>query len=116
MSGEGPFLISLSTQNDQVAQALKITKDTLLPFIKEGPNQQELKAAKQYLTGSFPLSLASNRAIATLLLRIAFYRLPDNFLDTYAERINAVTCDEIKQAFKQQVNPEKLVLITVGQF
>lgn len=115
MPGEGPFIISLSTKNKETTNALKITKDTLHTFINEGPNKQEIEAAKQYLTGSFPLSLASNRSIATLLLRMAFYHLPDNYLDTYVARINAVTEDEIKKAFKQQINPEKLLLITVGQ-
>lgn len=115
MPGEGPFLISLSTKNKEALNALKITHDTLNSFIKDGPDNQELNAAKQYLTGSFPLSLASNRSIATILLRMAFYHLPDNYLDTYVTRINAVTHDQIKEAFKKQVNPEKLLLITVGQ-
>lgn len=115
MPGEGPFLISLSTRNDQANTALDITKNTLNQFITDGPNEQELNAAKQYLTGSFPMSLASNRSIANLLLRMAFYKLPNNYLDNYVDKINAVTHEQIKQAFKQQVNPEKLLLIRVGQ-
>lgn len=114
MQGEGPFLISLSTRHAQAKQALDIVQDVLHKYIDNGPGDQELTAAKQYLTGSFPLSLASNRAIASLLLRMTFYHLPDDFLDTYVSRINAVTKDEIKEAFKHQVNPEKLLLVTVG--
>ena len=34
--------------------------------------EQELEAAKQYLTGSFPLSLASNRSIASLITAYDF--------------------------------------------
>ena len=115
MPGNGPFLISLSTKNNQATNALKITEDTLSLFINNGPDKLELESAKQYLTGSFPLSLSSNRSIASLLLRMTFYHLPDNFLDTYVARINAVTVDEIKQAFKQQVDPNKLLLVTVGR-
>ena len=115
MPGEGPFIISLSTKNDQATNALDITHNTLSRFISNGPSKEELDSAKKYLTGSFPLSLASNRNIAGLLLRMAFYHLPDNYLDTYVQRINAVTHDEIKQAFKEQVNPDKLLLVTVGQ-
>ncbi|MBL7480703.1 M16 family metallopeptidase [Legionella bononiensis] len=115
MPGEGPFIISLSTKNDQATNALDITHNTLNRFISNGPSKEELDSAKKYLTGSFPLSLASNRNIAGLLLRMAFYHLPDNYLDTYVQRINAVTHDEIKQAFKEQVNPDKLLLVTVGQ-
>lgn len=115
MPGEGPFLISLSTRNEQTKQALDIIQQVVLNYINTGPDDQELTAAKQYLTGSFPLSLASNRTIATLLLRMTFYHLPDDYLDNYVTRINAVTKEEIKQAFKQQINPEKLLLVTVGQ-
>jgi zinc protease len=115
MPGEGPFIISLSTKNDQATNALDITHNTLSRFITNGPSNAELEAAKKYLTGSFPLSLASNRTIASLLLRMAFYHLPDDYLDTYVARVNAVTNEEIKLAFKQQVNPDKLLLVTVGQ-
>lgn len=115
MPGEGPFFISLATENNQAPTALKITKETLDLFISKGPDKEELVAAKKYLTGSFPMSLASNRNIANLLLRMTFYQLPDNYLNTYVERINAVTDEEIKQAFQQQVNPDKLLLVMVGQ-
>ncbi|KTD59999.1 M16 family metallopeptidase [Legionella shakespearei] len=115
MPGEGPFIISLSTRNDQAGNALDVTQNTLNGFIAKGPDKEELNSAKQYLTGSFPLSLSSNRTIAALLMRMAFYHLPDNYLDTYVARINAVTDQQIKQAFKEQVNPEKLLLVTVGQ-
>lgn len=115
MPGEGPFLISLATHNQQTKQALDIIQKILHSYVNEGPSEQELYAAKQYLTGSFPLSLASNHSIATVLLRMAFYHLPDDYLDTYIARINAVTQNEIKHAFKQQINPDKLLLVTVGQ-
>ncbi|WP_133136600.1 M16 family metallopeptidase [Legionella rowbothamii] len=115
MPGEGPFLISLSTRNQQAKLALDIIQKELHTYINNGPSEQELDAAKQYLTGSFPLSLASNRSIATILLRMTFYHLPDDYLDTYVARIKAVTKDEIKQAFQQQLNLDKLLLVTVGQ-
>lgn len=115
MPGEGPFMISLATQNKQAAQALEITEQTLKEFIDKGPNESELTAAKRYLMGSFPLTLASNSSIASMLLRLAFYRLPDNYLDTYVDRINAVTTAEIKQAFQKRIHPQKMVLVSVGK-
>lgn len=115
MPGEGPFFISLSTQNNQANQALDITRQTLEQFINSGPEKQELESAKKYLTGSYPLSLAGNRNIADLLLRMNFYNLPDNYLDVYVARINAVTTEQIKEVFQQQVDPGKMALITVGQ-
>ena len=115
MPGKGPFLISLSTKNSQTKTAIDVTRETLTSFIKTGPNEQELKAAKQYLTGSFPLSLASNRSIADMLLKIAFYHLPDDYLQTYIDHINAVTIESIKIAFQQLIISNKLLQVTVGK-
>jgi len=115
MPGIGPFMISLSTKHNQAKTALNVTRATLTSMIKTGPNEQELNAAKQYLTGSFPMSLASNRTIANLLLRVTFYHLPKDYLNTYIDHINAVTTADIKQAFQHQINPDKLLQITVGR-
>ncbi|MDI1352191.1 MAG: pitrilysin family protein [bacterium] len=115
MLGKGPFLISLSTKNAQANNALKVTQDTLNAFIKEGPDAKELESAKQYLTGSFPMSLGSNKNIAALLVRMTFYQLPNNYLDTYIQHINSVTIKDIKDAFQKEVNPDKLLLVMVGK-
>lgn len=115
MRGNGPFLISLSTRNQQAKKALAIIQNVLRTYIEQGPTDEEMTAAKQYLTGSFPLSLSGNRSIAITLLRVAFYHLPADFLDTYIDHINGVTSEQVKQAFQQQVNPDKLLLVTVGK-
>ncbi|MFC3908992.1 M16 family metallopeptidase [Legionella dresdenensis] len=115
MPGDGPFIISLSTKNSQAVQALQITEETIKGFLQTGANEEELTAAKQYLTGSFPLSLASNSNIAGLLMRMMFYHLPDDYLDTYTARIEAVTSQEIKQAFDKHIRPDAMLLITVGK-
>lgn len=115
MPGRGPFLISLSTKGDEAQKAIKLSEEILQQFIKEGPKQEELEAAKLYLTGSFPLSLASNSSIAALLLRMTFYELPEDYLDTYIAHINEITLDQIQKAFNENVTPQTLLLVTVGQ-
>ncbi|AHE68196.1 M16 family metallopeptidase [Legionella oakridgensis] len=114
MPALGPFIISLSTQNKQAAMAIDVTRKTLEAYLKAGPSEEELTAAKQYLIGSFPLSLASNRSIANMLLKIAFYHLPENYLDTYTAQIEKVTTTQIKEAFAQLITPNKLLQVTVG--
>lgn len=114
MPGDGPFMISLSTENKAALTAIKITEKTLSQFLISGPSDEELIAAKQYLTGSFPLSLASNDNIANMLLRMAFYHLPKDYLETYTSRIASVSLNDIKRAFDDQIHPNKMLLVTVG--
>lgn len=115
MPGRGPFLISLSTKNSQTKTAIDLTRETLASFMKKKPDESALLAAKQYLTGSFPLALASNRSIADMLLKIAFYHLPDDFLRTYVDSINEVTAENIQESFQQLITPNTLLQLSVGK-
>lgn len=115
MLGTGPFVISLSTRHSQAELATRLTFKTLEDFIKKGPSKEQVKATQQFITGSFPLSLASNRSIADILLKIAFYHLPKDYLKNYLKQVNKVTEKEIKQAFSTQINPQALLLVSVGK-
>ena len=115
MPGVGTFIISLSTRNKQATEASELTRKVLRSFIDKGPTSTQLQAAKQFLNGSFPLSLASNRSIADILLKIAFYHLPEDYLDSYLQHINAVTTKEIKDAFQTQIAPDTLLQVSVGK-
>lgn len=114
MPGDGPFIISLSTKNNQVTTALQVTEETLATFLANGPDEDELIAARQYMVGSYPLSLASNAGIANILLRTEFYHLPEDFLDTYIARIENVSLADIKSAFDKLIHQNTFLLVAVG--
>lgn len=111
----GPFMIGLATQGAQAKTAETLTRETLSQFIKTGPSDEELKAAQEYLVGSFPLSLATNQSMASLLLKMKFYQLPDDYLDTYTNNIRAVNIEQIKTAFKKSIQPHRLLQVMVGK-
>lgn len=115
LPGQGPFVIGLATRAQQALEAENVTRETLANFVKNGPTAKELLAAKQYLTGSFPLSLASNRNIAQMLLKISFYDLPVNYLEHYVACIEKVSLDDIKHAFERTLSPHKLLQVSVGK-
>lgn len=110
----GPFIIGLATKGAQAATAETLTRETLTQFIQTGPSTDELTAAKEYLVGSFPLSLATNQSMASILLKMAFYKLPDDYLDTYTDNIRAVDIEKIKTAFQQSIQPNRLLQVMVG--
>lgn len=114
METNGPFQMALQTRNDQVKQATSLMQGILETYIEEGPSDQELDHAKRNITGSFPLKLDSNRKIVNHLGVIGFYDLPLDYLDSFNQRIMAVTIDDIKDAFKRRVDPSRLVRVIVG--
>jgi len=110
----GPFQIGLQTKRSQAQDAIKLTRDVLDGFLKEGPSADELAAAKANLTGSFPLRLDSNKKILDNVAVIGFYGLPLDWLDRYQANVQAVTVDDIKQAFSRRVRPADLMTVTVA--
>ncbi|MCU7843972.1 MAG: insulinase family protein [Candidatus Thiodiazotropha sp. (ex Monitilora ramsayi)] len=116
MRQPGIFQLGLQTKNEQADEALKVLTETLARFIQTGPSEAELKAAKQNITGGFPLRIASNSKIIQYLSVIGFYDLPLDYLDRFTERVEAVTREQIQDAFKRRIDPDRLVTVQVGRF
>ena len=114
MRQTGPFQIGLQTKRSQAKEATKVAREVLEGFLKTGPTDEELAAAKANLTGSFPLRLDSNKKILDNAAVIGFYGLPLDYLDRYQEKIQAVTVDDIKQAFSRRVRAGNLITVTVA--
>lgn len=110
----GPFQIALQTKRAQAGDALRLSQTLLEQFLRSGPSDEELAAAKAYLTGSFPLRLDSNAKLLENVASIAFYGLPLDYLDQYRERIAAVTAADVRRAFAAWVRPEHLVTVIVA--
>ena len=110
----GPFQIGLQTRKEQADEALRVAREVLARFLAEGPDEGELQAARQYLRGSFPLRFDSNQKLLDSVAQIGFYRLPQDYLDTYIDRIDEVTKDDVRAAFARNVKPENLVTVVVG--
>jgi len=110
----GPFQIGLQTKKAQANDALKVAREVLLSYLASGPSEAELQAAKQNLTGSFPLRIDSNRKLLDNVSVIGFYGLPLDYLDRYAENVDKVTAAEIKAAFARHVKPENIATVVVA--
>ena len=110
----GPFQIGLQTKRAQSGEALALARSILEEFIRSGPTEDELVAAKANLMGSFPLRLDSNQKILDNVAAIAFYGLPLDYLDTYRQKVSEVTTEQIKAAFARHVRPDNLVTVMVA--
>lgn len=110
----GPFLLGLQTKNEQAEQARTVLLETLQRFITTGPSAAQLTAARKNLTGGFPLRIASNRDIGQYLAVIGFYDLPLDYLDRFTSRVEAVTTEQIRDAFARRIHPDRLAIVTVG--
>lgn len=114
MAELGPFQIGLQTKKEQAGEALKIVNETVATYIKDGPTEKELKAAKDNIIGGFPMRIDSNGKILDYLSVVGFYKLPLTYLADFNAEIEKVTTKQIKDAFQRRIKPERFVSVTVG--
>ena len=114
MLKSGPYQFALQTRNEKAEEALQVLRETLERFVKNGPTENELIAAKRNITGGFALRVDSNSKIADYLAMIGFYDLPLDYLDNFNDKVNAVTVAQIKDAFSRRVKADKMLTVLVG--
>ena len=110
----GAFTVGLQTRPDQATQAIQVAKDVVARFVAEGPTAQELKDAKDYLIGGFPLRIDSNRKLLDNVAAIAWHGLPLNYLDTWSAQVAKVSAQEVRAAMARKLQPDRMVTVTVG--
>jgi len=110
----GPFEIGLQTRGAQAKEAQKLTQAVLDAFVAKGPTADELQAAKDNMINGFGLRLDSNRKTLDYVSMIGFYQLPLDWLDTYPQRVAAVTVEAVRDAFARRIRDENLVTVIAG--
>ena len=70
--------------------------------------------AKNFLTGVFPLRVETQEGLTNLIVTQQLYDLPEDYLQTYRDKVNAVTLEEVEQMAKKYITPNKIAIVVVG--
>lgn len=113
--GAGDFNIVLGCNPKNTTKAIELTKGVIKDFLKTGVNDTELKVTKSYLVGSFASrTLSSNEEILETLSQLQFYKLGNNYIKTYEDMVNSITLEQVNEAARKHIKPEKLNTVIVG--
>lgn len=110
----GTFQVVMQTKNETAEEAIRIAKEEIRRIREKGISEEELSAAKDYLTGSFPLRLDTNRRVASFLAHVEFFELGLDYPDLYPDLIRKVSLEDILRVARQYLHPEKLIVVIVA--
>lgn len=123
--GIGSFLVPLqqaelylgqfSSDNGRIADAITVVQDVWADFAANGVSEEELEAAKVYLTGAYPLRFDGNGRIANILVGMQIDNLGLDYIPTRNDKVRAVTVDDIKRVADRLLKPEDLHFVVVGE-
>jgi zinc protease len=104
-----------ASANEKVAEALAVTRAEWARLARDGVSEEELAAAKTFLTGAYPLRFDGNSRIADILVGMQHQGLPIDYIATRNAKVEAVTRDDIARVAAQLLNAEALRFVVVGQ-
>jgi len=98
-----------------------VTGDSLKEFFyeldrirNEPVSEKEIADAKSYLTGVFPIRLETQEGLVDQLVQIKMFGLPEDYLEIYRSRIQAVTIAEVRKVARKYVKPDEAAIVIVG--
>lgn len=110
----GDVSAETDTRTETTAEVLRLMVDEFARIQRERVNGRELGDAQAYLAGSFPLTIETPDAIAAQVLNVLFYDLPLSEVESYRERVNAITPDDIQRVARLYLKPDRLSVVLVG--
>jgi zinc protease len=110
----GYFSVHAAVRNDVVAATLteifyEMDRMRSLPVTAE-----ELESARNYLTGVFSLGIATQDGMLAQLSTQYLDRLPEDYLETYREKIRALTADDVLAAARRHFDSANQQIVVVG--
>lgn len=81
---------------------------------EEPVDKEELQLTKNVISGSFGRSLEDPRTVARFALNIERYDLPDDYYETYLQKVDEVTADDIRKMAEKYLKPDRGVVLAVG--
>ncbi len=113
--GQRPFIVFAPVQTDKTKESLLEIDKELKGIVGDRPaTEPELEKAKANETLRLPGSRETMSAVGSSILELVQFGLPDDYYQTYAGKVRALSTDDVERAAKRVVHPDRLVWVVVG--
>jgi len=112
--GRGPFTARAAVNTEATVPALQEFLAELDRIRETTVMDGELRAARDYLIGVFPLRFETPGPVAGSLAGLFIHELPDDELARYRGAIEAVTAADVLRVARAHIRPETAAIVLVG--
>jgi zinc protease len=112
--GAGAFQAFVGANPQNAPRAASEIRRIIADMAKNGATDDEVRQAKLYLTGAYPLRLETNAGVAGQLLVAEDFHLGMDYIQKRASLYNRVTTAQVNAAAKKLLHPDRAVLIYSG--
>ena len=110
----GPFLAGGGVQTDKTSEALREFFNELNGIVAKPVGAAELEKAKNYIALGYPGDFETIGDLSARLEEMVVYGLPTDYFERYIPNVLSVTADAVTKAASTYVQPQKFVVVVVG--
>jgi len=110
----GFFLCYCQTKTESTYEAAQKIVDELKHIRSRPVTQEEFTRAREALKNQFIFKFQTSSQILRQMMSIEYQGLPENYLETYLSNIDAVTIEQVQEAARKYIHPDRLTLVLVG--
>lgn len=108
------FKISTSVGTEVTVPAIRESLFEMNRIRNEYVDSEHLILAKNSMIGSFARSIENPQTLANRVLNMMRYKLPENFYQTFTEKLDRVNAEEVQEMAVKYVLPEQINIVVVG--
>jgi zinc protease len=110
----GPLTASAAVQTEVTTDAIRELLGQLERIREAAPEPDELAEVRDFLVGVFPLRFETTVGIAGAIEPLSVYDLPEDWWQTYRDRLEAVSTDEVLAVARELVRPDEALILLTG--
>jgi len=113
--GQQPYVVWAPVQTDKTKESIvEVNKELHAIVGQRPPTSEELQRVQKSMTLRVPGSRETVDGVGYSMLDLVQFGLPDDYYQTYAQKILALGTPDVTDAAKTAVNPDNVVWVVVG--
>ena len=112
----GEFVANFQSKNPTVALGTKLILEEMETMRTEPVSEKELETAQKSFIETFPRRFESKPAMLQTFINDEFTDRPNDWWQTYRDRVRAVTAADVQRVAEQHLHPSKVAILVVGDW
>jgi len=110
----GRFVGWCQTKASSTHQAISLMLDIIRRMATDPISDDEMAKAHSALVNRFVFRFETSQRTVNEYIRLEYYGYPKDYLDTYIDKIRAVTKDDVRRVARKYIHPDQMIIVVVG--
>ena len=110
----GSYLLTAAPDVAEVPQTVALLLDELTRFVEIGLTDAEIDFARTHLLQAHAFAVETPTLRAVQRVRASLLGCAPDHVDTWCDRVQALSCDAVRAAVRRQIHPRRQAIVIVG--